>query len=165
MNKENVRKWCQLFRECKTMVHGKGWSGHLSLAMGELKESAGKTLRDTHFKLSELNVYFLASHSLGNDQKTKDTMQKQLQGLAVTFFDKGIPKLVPQHDKWLNLHGNWCSSSFIQAPTCCNKQIFYEFLKQSLHPSSSYFLDMLHKYISLKSNTKSLVLGTEYWHN
>jgi len=41
----------------------------------------------------------LPGQSLGNDQKTKDTMQKQLQGLAVTFFDKGIPKLVPQRDK------------------------------------------------------------------
>jgi hypothetical protein len=74
--------------------------------MGEMKESACKTLQDRHFTLSELNVYFLTGQSLGNDQKTNDTMQKQMKGLAVTFFDKGIPKLVPQHGKWLNLHGN-----------------------------------------------------------
>jgi len=54
----------------------------------------------------------------------KDTVQKQLKGLAANFFDKGITKLAPQHDKWLHLHGNWCSSSFIQAPTGCNKEIF-----------------------------------------
>ena len=102
-------------------------------------------------------MYISWPASLGNDQKTKDTMQKQLQGLAVTFCDKGIPKPVPQHDKCLNLHCSRCSSSFIQVPTRCNKQIFYEFLKHSLHPSSSYLLDMLHKYISLKSNTKSTV--------
>jgi hypothetical protein len=53
--------------------------------MGELKESACKTVPDRHFTLSELNGYFLAGHSLGNDQKTKDTMQKQPKGLAVTF--------------------------------------------------------------------------------
>jgi len=44
-------------------------------------------------------MYFSSGQSLGNNQMKKDTMQKQLQGLAVTFFDKGIPKLVPQHDK------------------------------------------------------------------
>jgi len=66
--------------------------------MGELKESACKTVQDRHFTLPELNVYILASHSLWNDQKTKDTMQKQLKSLAVNFFDKGIPKPVP-HDK------------------------------------------------------------------
>ena len=163
MNKENVRKWCQLFREGKTMVHGKGWSGYLSLAMGELKESVCKTLRDTHFKISELNVYFLARQSLGNDQKTKDIMQKQLQGLAVTFIDKSIPKLVPQHDKWINLHGNRCSSSFIQVPTCCKKQVFINSLNiLYIHPS---MLDMPHKYIGLKLNTKSPVLRTECWPN
>ena len=73
-------------------------------------------------------VYFLAGQSLGNDQKTKDTMQKQLQGLAVTFFDKGISKLVPQHDKWLNWHGTWCSSSFIQVPSCKKKRFFLKIL-------------------------------------
>jgi hypothetical protein len=57
MNKENVRKWCQLFREGKTMVHGKGRSGHLSLAMGDLKESECKTLQDRHFTLPELNIH------------------------------------------------------------------------------------------------------------
>ena len=69
------------------------------MATGELKETERKTLRDWHFTRSELSVHFLASQRLGNDQNTKDTMQKQLKGLAVTFFDKGIPKLVPQHDK------------------------------------------------------------------
>jgi len=72
---------------------------NLSLATGELKDSECKTLQDRHFIISELNVHFLAGQRLGNDQKTKDTMQKQLKGLEVTFFDKGIPKLVPQHDK------------------------------------------------------------------
>jgi len=42
MNKENVRKLCQLLKEGKTMVHGKGRSGHLFLAMGEMKESECK---------------------------------------------------------------------------------------------------------------------------
>jgi hypothetical protein len=51
------------------------------------------------FQISELNIYFLDGQSLGNDQKTNDTMQKQLKGLAVTFFDKSIPQPVPQHDK------------------------------------------------------------------
>jgi len=67
--------------------------------MGEMKESECKALRYRHFTLSELHIHFLASQSLWNDQKTKDTMQKQLKGWAVTFFDKGIPKPVPQHDK------------------------------------------------------------------
>jgi hypothetical protein len=67
--------------------------------MGELKESACKTLQHGHFTISELNVYFWASQSLGNDQKTKVTMEKQLKDLAVTFFDKDIPKLVQQHDR------------------------------------------------------------------
>ena len=83
------------------MVHGKGWSGHLSLVMRELKESACKTLQDRQFTISELNVYFLADQSLRNDQKTNDIMQNEMKSLAVTFFDKGIPKLVQQHDKWL----------------------------------------------------------------
>jgi hypothetical protein len=69
------------------------------LAKDELKESECKSLQDRHLTISELNVYFLARQRLGNDQKTKDAMQKQLKGLEVTFFDKGIPKLVPQHDK------------------------------------------------------------------
>jgi hypothetical protein len=67
--------------------------------MSKLKESACKTLQDRHFTLSELNVYFSASQSLRQDQKTNSTMQKWLKGCAVTFFDKGIPKPVPQHDK------------------------------------------------------------------
>ena len=69
------------------------------MAKDELKESKCKSLQDRHLTISELNVYFLARQRLGNDQKTKDAMQKQLKGLEVTFFDKGIPKLVPQHDK------------------------------------------------------------------
>jgi hypothetical protein len=133
MNKENVRKWCQLFREGRTMGHGKAWNGDLSLAMGESKESACRTLRDRH--LTEHT--FFCCQSLGNDQKTKDTVQKQLKGLAVTFLDKGIPKLVPQHDKWLNLHGNWCSSSFIQALTGCNREITLKIL-QTLFTSFSF---------------------------
>jgi hypothetical protein len=67
--------------------------------MGELKKSACKTLRHRHFTISEIKVYFLAGQSQGNDQKTKDTMEKQLKGLAVTFFVKDITKLVPKHDK------------------------------------------------------------------
>jgi len=41
----------------------------------------------------------LAHQSQGNDQKTKDTMEKQLKVLEVAFFVKDITKLVQQHDK------------------------------------------------------------------
>ena len=148
-------------RKCEEMVSavqwGKNygaWQGLKSLVMGEMKESECKASWDKHFTLSELHVYFSSGKSLGNDQKTKDTMQNQLKGLAVTFFDKGITKLIPQHDKWLNLHGKWWSSSFIQVPTvavlyryqhAAINRLLKKFYKQSLHPISSYFLDMLHK--------------------
>jgi hypothetical protein len=82
---ERGKLWCMARAEVGTFF----W------ALGELKESACKTLWDRNFTLSKLNVYFLAGHSLGNDQKTKDTMPKQMKGLAVNFFDKGLPKLVP----------------------------------------------------------------------
>jgi hypothetical protein len=42
-----------------------------------------------------------------------------------------------------------CSSSFIQAPTCCNKEIFLKILYTPFTHIQFYFMDMLHKYISL----------------
>jgi histone-lysine N-methyltransferase SETMAR len=47
---------------------------------------------------------FLGGQSLGSDQETKDVLRDWLKGLAVSFYDEAIQKLVSRYDKYLNLH-------------------------------------------------------------
>jgi hypothetical protein len=44
---------------------------------------------------------FFDGQSLTSDKDKKDT----IAGLAATFFDEGIQKLVPRYEKYLNSHG------------------------------------------------------------
>jgi hypothetical protein len=88
---------------------------------------------------------FLAAQSLGSDQKTKDTMQEWLEGLAVTLFDEGMPKLVPRYEKCHNLHGDYVEKSFNVGTNMLQKDIIQTFLKCFLYPICSYFLDALRR--------------------
>jgi hypothetical protein len=50
---------------------------------------------------------FVASQSLRSDQETKGAVQNWLEGLAMTFFEDNLQKLVPRYDKCLNVHGDY----------------------------------------------------------
>jgi histone-lysine N-methyltransferase SETMAR len=50
---------------------------------------------------------FLSGQSLGSDQETKNVVQDWLVGLAVSFYDDGMKKLVSRYDRCLNLHGDY----------------------------------------------------------
>jgi len=54
---------------------------------------------------------FFASRSLRSDQETKD-VRDWLKGLGVNLSDNGVLELVPQCDKFLNLHGNYTEKWF-----------------------------------------------------
>jgi hypothetical protein len=45
-----------------------------------------------------------ASQSLRSDHETKYVVHDSMKGLAASFFYKGIRKLVPQCDRYRNLH-------------------------------------------------------------
>jgi hypothetical protein len=70
--------------------------------------------RENHrFTIAVLHdFFFLGGQSLRGDQDTKDELD-WLKGLAATFCDEGIQKLVPRCDRCHNLHcvylEKWCN--------------------------------------------------------
>ena len=95
---------CQLFKEDRTSVHD------------EEKKQVRKEFKWEIFKHapyspnlapSDQQVFlhlkkFLTGQSVGNDREIRDK-QDFLEGLAMTFFDEGTQKQVPQYT-YLNLH-------------------------------------------------------------
>ena len=66
-----------------------------------LPYSSDPALSDGHLFLHLKKVF--VSWTLRGDQETKD-MHDSIKGLAASFLSKGILKLVPQYDRYLNLH-------------------------------------------------------------
>jgi hypothetical protein len=105
MKEGNVREWCRLFKKGRSNVHYEERGGRLSLAADDsnTKISGKRSIQNCCIT----RIFFLVGgQSLRGDQDTKDVLD-WLKGLAATFCDEGIRKLVPRCDRCRNLHDDY----------------------------------------------------------
>jgi len=100
MNEGNVRKWYRFFKEGGKNVRNEERRGHPSLVTDNLKEKVkSRILENRRYKISELQELF-SVQVRRSDQETKNVAQDWLKGLAASFFEGCVRKL-------LHLYGDY----------------------------------------------------------
>ena len=106
--KGNVRKLCWLFKEgmsihdCALLPVYAHYSNRSNGKFSSIFHTVPTLINEDHLFLDLMKLF--ASQSLRSDHETKYVVHDSMKGLAASFFNKGIHKVVPQCDRYRNLH-------------------------------------------------------------
>ena len=91
-------------KKARSNVHDEERGGRLSLATDDSNTKiSGKTIDSQLLYYTNIYLFLLDGQSLLGDQDTNDVLDC-LKGLAATFCDECIQKLVTRCDRCRNLH-------------------------------------------------------------
>jgi len=102
-----VRKWVRMFDEGRENVHDEARSGRPSLVNDDLVRKINERVHDyRRFTISDLSLHFpQISRTLLCDIVSSHLGYQKVQTGA--FYEEGMQKLVPRHDKCLNNGGEY----------------------------------------------------------